>query len=119
MSDWGEGGRRCRGWVADHWGEVSMGGAAHPALGRIQEQQYPYGYQELVLQLDANGVVAEMKINVPAGEAYVPHAYLYQVGNTQPMEDVRLTAAAGHPGKLAARFSAAVGGRADDVHVRV
>jgi hypothetical protein len=51
-----------------------------------------------------------MKIDVPSGEAYVPHAYLHQVGNTQPLEDVRLTAAPGHPGELAARISQAVEG---------
>jgi hypothetical protein len=60
-----------------------------------------------------------MKINVPSGEAYVPHAYLYQVGNTQPLEDVRLTAAAGHPGELAARFSQAVEGPAYTVSLGV
>jgi hypothetical protein len=57
-------------------------------------------------------VVAEMKIDVPSGEAYVPHGYLYQVGNTQPLEDVRLTAAPGQPGKLDARFTAAAEGPA-------
>jgi hypothetical protein len=97
-------------WVGDHWGDVSMGGAAHPALGRIQEQQYPYSYQNLTLQLGGTDVLAEMKIDIPSGEAYVPHAYLYQVGNTQPLEDVRLTAAPGHPGELAARLSQAVEG---------
>jgi len=106
-------------WVADHWSEVSMGGATHPALDRIQEQQYPYAYQNLALQLDANAVLAEMKISVPSGEAYVPHAYLYQVGNTQPLEDVRLTAAAGHPGELAARFSQAVEGPAYTVSLGI
>jgi hypothetical protein len=97
-------------WVVDHWDEVSFGGAAQPALGRIQEQQYPYSFQDLALHLEGTTVLAEMKIDVPSGEAYVPHAYLYQVGNTQPLEDVRLTAAPGHPGELAARLSQAVEG---------
>jgi hypothetical protein len=48
-----------------------------------------------------------MKIDVPSGEPYVPHGYLYEVGNTRPLEDVRLTAAPGRPGRLEARFSAA------------
>jgi hypothetical protein len=106
-------------WAVDHWGDVALGAAVQPALGPIQEQQYPYGYQDLVLHLDANGVLAEMKINVPSGEAYVPHAYLYQVGNPQPLEDVRLTAAPGHPGELAARFSQMVEGPAYTVSLGI
>ena len=46
-----------------------------------------------------------MRINVASGEPYVPHAYLYAIGNPQPLEDVRLTAAPGKPGVLEARFS--------------
>ena len=119
ISHWREVAPTFSAWVADHWSEVSMGHTDQPALGRIQEQQYPYGYENLALQLDAQVVLAEMKINVPSGEAYVPHAYLYQVGNTQPLEDVRLTAAAGHPGELAARFSAAVEGPAYTVSLGI
>jgi hypothetical protein len=97
-------------WVVDHWPDVSVGNAGQPALGPVQEQQYPYTYQNLALQLDGANIVAEMKIDVPSGEAYVPHAYLYQVGNPEPLEDVRLSAAPGHPGELAARFVQAVEG---------
>jgi hypothetical protein len=101
------------GWAANHWSDVNLGGVAQvPAPGPIQEQQYPYSYEDLALQLDGGSVLAQMKINVPSGEAYVPHAYLYQVGNTQPLEDVRLTAAPGHPGELAARFTQATEGQA-------
>ncbi len=106
-------------WVVGHWSDVAVDGAAQPALGQIQEQQYPYSFQDLVVQLDANGVLAEMKINVPSGEAYVPHAYLYQVGNTQPLEDVRLTAAPGRPGALAARFSQVAEGPAYTVSLGI
>jgi hypothetical protein len=106
-------------WVVGHWGDVAVDRAAQPALGHIQEQQYPYSFQDLVVQLDANGVLAELKINVPSGEAYVPHAYLYQVGNTQPLEDVRLTAAPGRPGALAARFSQIVEGPAYTVSLGI
>jgi hypothetical protein len=106
-------------WVADHWSEVGLGRAARPALGRIPEQQYPYTYQDLTLQLDGTSVLAEMRIDVPSGEAYVPHAYLFQVGNTQPLEDMRLTAAPDHPGKLAARVSQAVEGRAYSISLAI
>ena len=60
-----------------------------------------------------------MAINVPSGEAYVPHGYLYQVGNTEPVEDVRLTAAPGAPGKLAARFTHPVEGPAYTVSLGI
>src|SRR5262249_14317381 len=66
---------------------------------------YPYTYQDFALRIDGSTVVAEMKIDVASGEPYVPHGYLYPVGGTQPLEDVRLTAAPGQPGRLEARFS--------------
>ena len=107
------------GWVAGHWGDVSLGSATAPAAGQMREQQYPYAYQDLALRLDGAATVAEMAINVPSGEAYVPHGYLYQVGNTEPVEDVRLTAAPGAPGKLAARFTHAVEGPAYTVSLGI
>src|SRR5262249_9122934 len=98
-------------WVADHWQDVNLGGVAPvPGPGPIQEQPYPYAYRDFALRMDGNHVVAELALDVPSGEAYVPHAYLYQVGNTQPLEDVRLTAAPGQPGKLAAHFTQAAEG---------
>jgi hypothetical protein len=106
-------------WAADHWHDVSLGSATPPALAQIQEQQYPYSYQDLALRLEAGQPVAEMAVVVPSGEAYVPHAYLYQAGNTQALEDVRLTAAAGQPGKLAAHFTTAVEGPAYTVSLGI
>jgi len=79
--------------------------AAPAAAGPILEQPYPYTYSDLSLRVDADAVIAEMKINVASGEPYVPHAYLYALGNSQPLEDVRLSAAVGQPGRLAARFA--------------
>jgi hypothetical protein len=100
-------------WASDHWADVNIGGVVQaPAPGPIQEQAYPYSVEDLALQLNAGTIVADMKIDVPSGEAYVPHAYLYQAGNADPLEDVRLTAAPGQPGKLEARFTAAVEGPA-------
>jgi len=93
-------------WAADHWDVVNLGGTAQaPTAGPIHEQPYPYAFRDFALELGGDAVVATMAIDVPSGEAYVPHAYLYQVGNPQPLEDVRLTAAPGQPGKLAARFT--------------
>jgi hypothetical protein len=61
--------------------------------------------------LDGDGaIVAEMKIKVTSGEPYVPHAYLYEIGDLQPLQDVRLTAAPGQHGRLAARFEQAEAG---------
>jgi hypothetical protein len=98
-------------WVADHWQDVDLGGVASaPGPGPVQEQPYPYAYRDFALRADGNEVVAELALDVPSGEAYVPHAYLYQVGNSQPLEDVRLTAAPGQPGKLAAHFTQATEG---------
>jgi hypothetical protein len=71
------------------------------------------------VQLVGDVVVGSMVIDVPSGEAYVPHAYLYQVGNPQPLEDVRLTAAPGQSGKLAARFTHAVEGPAYTVSLGI
>lgn len=48
-----------------------------------------------------------MKIRVASGEPYVPHAYLFEIGASQPLQDVLLTAAPGRPGILAARFERA------------
>jgi hypothetical protein len=93
-------------WVAAHWADVGLGSAAQPtAASAGREQAYPYSFRDFALQSDGPDVVASMRIDVPSGEAYVPHAYLYQFGVTQPVEDVRLSAASGQPGKLAARFT--------------
>jgi hypothetical protein len=98
-------------WVADHWSDVNLGGtAAAPVPGPITEQPYPYAVDRLAVRVDGGAVIADMQIQVPSGEAYVPHAYLYQVGNTEPLEDVRLMAAPGQPGKLEARFNTAAEG---------
>jgi hypothetical protein len=105
LSDWHAVAPSFAGWVRDHWAETSLGGAAPPAAGPIQEQAYPYAYRDLALRVDGSAVVAELRIDVPSGEPYVPHAYVYAPGNTQPLDDVTLTAAAGQPGKLAARFA--------------
>ena len=111
ISHWRDVAPTFSGWVADHWNDVNLGGVAQmPSPGPIQEQLYPYSVQNLAVQLDNGALVADMKIDVPSGEAYVPHAYLYQVGNTNPLEDVRLTAAPGQPGMLEARFTTAVEG---------
>jgi hypothetical protein len=99
-------------WVTDHWPDVGLGGGIPPAPGSVPEQQYPYSFQDLVVSLSSDAVVAEVRLVVPSGEAYVPHAYLYQVGQTQPLEDVRLFAAPGQPGKLAARFGRVTDGQA-------
>jgi hypothetical protein len=100
-------------WASDHWADVNVGGIVQaPAPGPIQEQAYPYSVEDISVQLNAGTIVADMKIDVPSGEAYVPHGYLYQAGNTDPLEDVRLTAAPGQPGKLEARFTTAVEGPA-------
>ena len=92
-------------WTRQHWEVVAVSDAAPAAAGPILEQPYPYTYSDLSLRVDADAVIAEMKINVASGEPYVPHAYLYTLGNSQPLEDVRLSAAVGQPGRLAARFA--------------
>jgi hypothetical protein len=92
-------------WTRQHWAALAIGGAALPTGGPIQEQRYPYAFADLTVHVDGDAVVAEMKIDVASGEPYVPHGYLYVVGNAQPVEDVRLTAAQGVPGRLAARFT--------------
>jgi hypothetical protein len=107
-------------WVSEHWSGVNPGGTVQaPAPGPIQERQYPYSIEDVSLRLDAGDVVADMKIDVPSGEAYVPHAYLYQVGNSEPLEDQRLTAAPGHAGDLEARFSSAAEGPAYSVSLGI
>jgi hypothetical protein len=107
-------------WVTGHWADVNPGSVVQvPAPGPIQERPYPYSVQNLSVHLDAGAVVTDMKIDVPSGEAYVPHAYLYQVGNTDPLEDARLTAAPGQPGLLEARFSSAVEGPAYEVSLGI
>jgi hypothetical protein len=107
-------------WVADHWTDSNLGGSAQaPAAGPIHEQPYPYTYSDFAIHLDPSGLQADMRIDVPSGEAYVPHAYLYQVGTTQPLEDVRLSAAPGQPGVLAARFTTAAEGPAYSVSLGI
>jgi hypothetical protein len=107
-------------WVADHWTDSNLGGSAQaPAAGPIHEQPYPYTYSDFAIHLDPSGLQADMRIDVPSGEAYVPHAYLYQVGTTQPLEDVRLSAAPGQPGVLAARFTTAGEGAAYSVSLGI
>lgn len=120
ISHWSEVAPTFSAWVADHWSDVNLGGSARaPVPGPIQAQQYPYSLQNLALQLDGGGVVATLKIDVPSGEAYVPHAYLYQVGGAEPLEDVRLTAAPGQTGALAAHFTQAVEGPAYTVSLGI
>jgi hypothetical protein len=110
---------RFNGWVSGHWQDVGLGGGLPPAPGSVAEQPYPYAVQDLALHTDADAIVAEVRIVVPSGEAYVPHAYLYQVGNTQPLEDVRLSAAPGEPGMLAARFTGVSEGPAYSVSLGI
>jgi hypothetical protein len=93
-------------WVRDRWDTVGLDGAIPPSDSPVAEQAYPYAFDGLVVRTDGPAVVAELKIDVPSGEPYVPHGYLYEVGSTRPLEDVRLTAAPGKPGRLEARFSA-------------
>jgi hypothetical protein len=107
-------------WVAEHWSDVSLGGGVQaPLPGPIQEQPYPYSVTNVAVRVDSGAVVTDMQIHVPSGEAYVPHAYLYQVGNTEPLEDVRLTAAPGQPGQLEARFTSAADGPAYSVSLGI
>ncbi len=93
-------------WVRDHWSDANPRRVAPPPTEEPNaEYAYPYTYRDLDVRLDDGAVVAEMKIAVSSGEPYVPHAYLYKMGSSQPLEDVRLTAARGQPGRLAARFT--------------
>jgi len=120
ISHWRDVAPTFRDWVADHWNATNLGGTSPvPAPGAIREQQYPYALRDLALQLDGDVVTATMAIDVPSGEAYVPHAYLYQVGNAEPLEDVRLSAAPGQPGKLAAQFKRALEGPAYTVSLGI
>jgi hypothetical protein len=107
-------------WIAQHWTDANIGATEQaPVAGPIHEQPYPYAYRDFALNLNATDVVANLRIDVPSGEAYVPHAYLYQVGNTQPLEDVRLTAAPGQPGMLAAHFTSVAEGPAYTVSLGI
>jgi hypothetical protein len=120
VSHWRDVAPQFSAWETNHWSDVNLGQASGPpAPGPIQEQQYPYSFQDLALQVDHTAVLAIMAISVPSGQAYVPHAYLYQAGNNQPLEDVRLTAAPGQPGKLAARFTGVVEGPAYTVSLGI
>jgi hypothetical protein len=105
VSRWREVAVSFNGWVTGHWRDVGLGAEVPPAPGSVAEQPYPYAFQDLAVTLSGQTVVADVRIVVPSGEAYVPHAYLYEAGNTQPIEDVRLSAAPGQSGKLAARFT--------------
>jgi hypothetical protein len=107
LSQWRSAAPRYTSWLRDRWDKVSLGRPNPPPESFTAEQAYPYTFGGLVVRVDGPAVVAEMKIDVPSGEPYVPHGYLYEVGNTQPLEDVRLTAAPGQPGRLEARFSSA------------
>jgi hypothetical protein len=120
LSHWHDVAPSYTGWVAGHWADVNVGNVLQaPVPGQIREQQYPYSYRDFALQIDGDGVAAELAIDVPSGEAYVPHAYLYQVGSTQALEDVRLTAAPGQPGKLIARFTHPIEGPAYTVSLGI
>jgi hypothetical protein len=120
ISHWRDVASSFSGWVSDHWGDVNLDGSIQaPAPGLIQERPYPYSIQDMSVHVDAGTVVIDMRIDVPSGEAYVPHAYLYRAGNTEPLEDVRLTAAPGQPGKLEARFTSAVEGPAYSVSLGI
>jgi hypothetical protein len=113
IGQWREAAPMFSAWAAQKWSAINLGSAAAaPSSGPIRERQYPYTYQDLAVHLEGTSVVATLRINVLSGEAYVPRAYLYQVGITQPLEEVRLAAAPGQPGALAARFTQAVEGHA-------
>ncbi len=106
-------------WTSQHWETTALDGTTPPSSAPTQQQPYPYSYSDFSLRVDAEAVVAEMKIDVASGEPYVPHAYLYALGNTQPVEDVRLTAAPGQPGRLAARFTTLEAGRAYSISLGI
>jgi hypothetical protein len=92
-------------WVRQRWDRVGLADTSAPPEPLPAEQAYPYTLQDVIVRVDGDAVVAELKINVASGEPYVPHGYLYAIGNPQPREDVRLSAAIGKPGVLQARFS--------------
>jgi hypothetical protein len=106
LSEWRSAAAGYTSWVRNHWDTVGLGGTIPPSDSPAAGRAYPYAFDGLVVRTDGTAVVAELKIDVPSGEPYVPHGYLYEVGSTQPVEDVRLTAAPGQPGRLEARFSA-------------
>jgi hypothetical protein len=103
LSHWQQAAPNFLSWVRDRWDLVGLGAAA-PAAALPPRLTYPYGFTDLSTRVENDLVVADLKIEVPSGEPYVPHAYLYEIGNPQPLKDVRLTAAPGQPGLLEARF---------------
>jgi hypothetical protein len=104
LSQWRSAAPGYSSWVRDRWDAVNLGNSTLPPDMAVSEEFYPYSYQDLAVRVEGDAVVAEMKISVPSGAPYVPHGYLYQMGNTQPLQDVRLTAARGESGRLEARF---------------
>lgn len=104
LSQWRAAAPQFAGWVRGSWDTVNLGAGGPPADPLPPEQRYAYSYEDLAVRVEGDAVVAEMKVNVASGEPYVPHGYLYAVGNIQPLQDVRLSAAPGKPGVLEARF---------------
>jgi hypothetical protein len=75
-------------------------GAAPPPV----EPTYPYAYQDLDLRVDPQGgVLVETTVKVASGQPVSAKAFLYEVGESQPREEVAMTAS--RPGRVAARFT--------------
>ena len=106
-------------WVGQHWADVAPDAAPPPAAAPVPLQRYPISYDNFDLRPEGNEVVAEMTIDVASGEPFVPHGYVYEVGKTQPLEDVRLTAAPGRPGRLQARFTQVEEGKPYSVSIGI
>jgi hypothetical protein len=104
LSQWRTAAADFAGWVRPRWDSLGLGDTAPPADPLPAELPYPYTLQDLTVRVEGVTIITELRVNVASGEPYVPHGYLYTVGNPSPLQDVRLTAAPGKPGLLEARF---------------
>jgi hypothetical protein len=67
------------------------------------EPTYPYAYQDLSLRFDRGAVLVETTVKVASGEPVSARAFLYDVGESQPRQEVDMST--GQAGRVGARFT--------------
>ncbi len=99
-------------WTRNHLNEGDMGSVLLPSANAAEVQiRYPFVYEGLEVQPEETEVVMRLSINASSSDPYTVHAYLYEMGARQAVQDVTMIPSNAQPGKLSAHFTAVEEGK--------
>jgi len=85
-------------------------GTPSPLAAVPVDPAYPYSYRDVSLRLDNGALLVGAAVKVASGEPFIAHAYLYELGSSQAVEEETMTASPTQPGTMSARFSSVTPG---------